>query len=286
MTDDIDTPELDIIQDGKLSDEPVEAGKTPAEEVEDKAPADTEDKAASQDDDPGDDATEDDGDEPKKAKPKVQKRIDELTKARHDAERRADRLQAELERARVQPVLATTNAPDPGEYEQGEADPNYVSDLTVHKLEQRQAAARADSDKQNAEIRQKDAAKDWAARTAEAATRYDDYEAVAMNNSLPISDAMAEAITESDLGPDILYKLGQNPAEARRISSLSPVKQAIEIGRLETLVEGSEGVEPVPKRLTTAPAPGKRLAGKVTPQKDPSKMTYLEYVAFRAKKTA
>jgi len=62
---------------------------------------------------------------------------------------------------------------------------------------------------------------------------------------------MAQAVQASDAGPDIAYYLGSNPKEADRISRLSPILQAKEIGRIEAKIANDVPV----KRTTSAPAP-------------------------------
>jgi hypothetical protein len=62
---------------------------------------------------------------------------------------------------------------------------------------------------------------------------------------------MAETIKASDLGPDLAYWLGSNPKEADRISRLSPLAQAKEIGKIEAKLSN----DPPVKRTTSAPAP-------------------------------
>jgi hypothetical protein len=47
---------------------------------------------------------------------------------------------------------------------------------------------------------------------------------------------MAETIKSSDIGPDLAYWLGSNPKEADRISRLSPLLQAREIGKIEAKI--------------------------------------------------
>jgi hypothetical protein len=81
--------------------------------------------------------------------------------------------------------------------------------------------------------------------------KYEDFEQVAYNPKLPITDVMAQTIQASDNGPDIAYYLGTNPKEADRISRLVPLLQAKEIGRLEAKIAS----EPVTKRTSSAPAP-------------------------------
>jgi len=81
--------------------------------------------------------------------------------------------------------------------------------------------------------------------------KYEDFEQVAYNPKLPITDVMAQTIQASDNGPDIAYYLGTNPKEAERISRLMPLLQAKEIGRLEAKIAS----DPVTKRTSSAPAP-------------------------------
>jgi hypothetical protein len=88
-------------------------------------------------------------------------------------------------------------------------------------------------------------------REEEARTKYDDFEQVAYNPTLKITTVMAQAIQASDAGPDVAYYLGSNPKETDRISRLSPILQAKEIGRIEAKIANDVPV----KRTTSAPAP-------------------------------
>ena len=45
---------------------------------------------------------------------------------------------------------------------------------------------------------------------------------------------MAEFISESDLGADVAYFLGKNPAKAAEIAGLTPMKAARELSRIES----------------------------------------------------
>ena len=85
----------------------------------------------------------------------------------------------------------------------------------------------------------------------EARTKYDDFEQVAYNPKLPITDVMAQTIQSSEIGPDMAYYLGTNPKEAERISRLSPFMQAKEIGKIEAKLSDNPPV----KKTSSAPAP-------------------------------
>ena len=88
-------------------------------------------------------------------------------------------------------------------------------------------------------------------REEEARNKYDDFEQVAYNPSLPITDVMAQTIQASEVGPDMAYYLGSNPKEAARISRLSPLQQAKELGKIEAKLADN----PVVKKTSSAPAP-------------------------------
>ncbi|MGC2525424.1 MAG: hypothetical protein WA417_22705 [Stellaceae bacterium] len=93
----------------------------------------------------------------------------------------------------------------------------------------------------------------WNARRTEAAGRYADYEAVAESPNTPISVPMTHAIVNSKYGPDIAYWLGQHREKAAQIAAMTnPVRQALEIGRIEARVR---------RQLPSAPAPAARPAG-------------------------
>jgi hypothetical protein len=88
-------------------------------------------------------------------------------------------------------------------------------------------------------------------REEAARDKYDDFEQVAYNPNLPITDAMAMAIQASDVGPDVIYHLGINTKDAQRISRLDPILQAREIG----MIEARLSAEPTFKKTSNAPAP-------------------------------
>ena len=62
---------------------------------------------------------------------------------------------------------------------------------------------------------------------------------------------MAQTIQSSDIGPDMAYYLGSNPKEAERISRLSPLQQAKELGKIEAKLADNPPV----KKTSNAPAP-------------------------------
>ena len=148
----------------------------------------------------------------------------------------------ERERAAQASTPATPrDLPAPEQFESVEA---YAEALAVQKAEQ--LLEQREQQRQQHEILET-----YHDREEEARAKYDDFEQVAYNPSVPITNVMAQSIQASDVGPELAYYLGTNIKEAERISRLAPILQAKEIGRLEAKIAN----EPVIKKTTSAPAP-------------------------------
>ena len=128
--------------------------------------------------------------------------------------------------------------------DQFESPEAYAEALAMKKAEE--LISQRELQKQQAAI--EDA---YAEREEDARSKYDDFEQVAYNPNLRVTDVMAETIKASDIGPDLAYWLGSNPKEAERISRLSPLLQAREIGKIEAKL----GAEPPKKKTSSAPEP-------------------------------
>ncbi len=169
-----------------------------------------------------------------------------FTQAEIDAmiSKRLAREQRKWEREQ-QAKLAQPQAPrEVPPIEHFESPDAYAEALAVKKAEE--LLAQREFQRQQAEIN--DAYHD---REEEARAKYDDFEQVAYNPQLRVTDVMAETIKASDMGPDLAYWLGTNPKEADRISRLAPLLQAREIGKIEAKL----GSNPLVKPTTSAPAP-------------------------------
>lgn len=152
-------------------------------------------------------------------------------------QKRLAREQRKWERERQAPPSVAVDVPPVDQFDSVDA---YAEAKAIKLIEQREIQ------KQQAEILEK-----YHDREEEARSKYDDFEQVAYNPTLKITTVMAQAVQASDAGPDIAYYLGSNPKEADRISRLSPILQAKEIGRIEAKIATDVPV----KRTTSAPAP-------------------------------
>lgn len=218
--------------------------------------------------DDGGEAVEPTPEEVEAAKPKkdFQSRIDEVTRARRDAEREA-KYWRDVAMGKVQPeqnhVQAEgPKAPDPLAYDFGDQDPRYQSDLVDYKVEQRLASSGLDKlDEKVAQSLQRQAAERvWEAREDEVRSEFADYDEkvhqpdpVTGRAKWPCTQDMATAIRESDAGGRIAYHLASNPEEARRIAALSPHSQIRELGRIEAGFTSAPKTQA--KTATDAPKP-------------------------------
>lgn len=111
---------------------------------------------------------------------------------------------------------------------------------------------------------------------AAAREKYEDFEEVTSNPDLPITEAMTEALAESEAAGEIAYYLGQHPQEAARIARLSPMAAAREIGRIEQTLGAVS-----PRRKTSAPRPPASVVAGGNAPVEPDKMSMDEWARWR-----
>jgi len=151
----------------------------------------------------------------------------------------------EREQAQRQADLQALRAPvDIPSQEYFNSPEDYADALAERKAEE--LVARREAAKQQTALLEQ-----YQTKEEEARDKYDDFEQVAYNPNLPVTDVMAQTIQASDNGPDVIYYLGSNPKEAQRIAQMLPYMQAKEIGRIEAKLSDS----PPTRRTSTAPAP-------------------------------
>ena len=160
--------------------------------------------------------------------------------------KRLAREQRKWEREQAQRSAETqiVKAAPTASVDQFESPEAYAEALAYQKAEE--LIAKREAAKQQSAVLES-----YQEREESAREKYDDFEQVAYNPKLPITNVMAEAIQSSDIGPDLAYYLGSNPKDAERISRMSPLSQAKEIGKIEAKLSSNPPV----KKTTSAPAP-------------------------------
>ena len=169
--------------------------------------------------------------------------------------KRLAREQRKWEREQQQRAAETqiVKAPSATSADQFESPEAYAEAIAYQKAEE--LIAKREAAKQQSQVLESYQEREEAARD-----KYDDFEQVAYNPKLPITNVMAETIQSSDIGPELAYYLGSNPKDAERISRMSPLSQAKEIGKIEAKL----AAEPPVKRTTSAPAPISPVSARST----------------------
>ena len=186
----------------------------------------------------------------------VKKKIDKLTRKRRDAERAA---QQAREEALYYRGLAEGKGTDEGLDRVADATLgtkdldrlDFESDADYHKALAQQIKSEIEAD-----FAAKENAKKQAAMKSKVLKHYEsgrkkfsDFDNVALDPGLQVTESMFEAAADSDKMADILYHLGKNPDETANIATMSPVAQAKAIGRIEA------GLDSSTKKTTSAPSP-------------------------------
>jgi hypothetical protein len=169
-----------------------------------------------------------------------------FTQAEIDAmiSKRLAREQRKWEREQKLRVATPALSAEPPQQENFASPEAYAEALAERKAAE--LLERREAERQQAEVLES-----YHEREEEIRNKYEDFEQVAYNPRLPITQVMAETIQASDIGPEVAYYLGSNPKEADRIAKLSPFLQAKEIGKIEAKLADNPPV----KKSSSAPTP-------------------------------
>lgn len=254
-----------------------------------------EDTLATDEDDTGeeseDDESDDEDDEDEsllKVKPKktFQDRINELTAKAREAERREADLARKLEEtiARLDknkepepkptpqvvtegPSYDDLNEDGSAKYPLGEFDPNYVADITrftIRKeLNEAKIAEQQDNERKQYEAAQQELQGQWLGKVEESEARLPDFREKVQNIETAFQginkqygEYLAATIMSMDYGPDVLYYLSNNIAEAKKIAASGPTQATIALGRVEARFALADEEKKVKKiKVSDAPTP-------------------------------
>ena len=197
----------------------------------------------------------------------------EKAKADARAERRALKVYSEkLEAMQVKSQHAPAATPVSGKPQLASFEnvEDYVEAVADWKLDQRDQGT-----KQSKEAQQQEATRTKVQGIFAEAEKVEGFDREAFDE-LPVSDAMAFAIMDSDIAPKLVVHFTNNPKEAERIASLSPARQAAEIGKLEVKLSVAEQKV----KASSAPAPIKPLGNRGgAVNKSIESMTMAEFAA-------
>jgi len=183
----------------------------------------------------------------------VQRRIDQLTREKHEEKRQREALEAQL-RTYQQPAQGQQQPA-----QQPAAQPDVVK-AAEQLLKQRDFDAACN--------KVFDAGK----------TEFPDWDSSLKTFQMlgGASPDFLEAVTAMDAGHKVLHHLGQNPEAAERLLSLPPLRMAIELARLEATVGKS-----TPPPVSSAPAPITPVGGKSAPVEPEEFASTADYIAWK-----
>lgn len=250
---------------GRFAEPEVQAEPTEATEGEEPEVAETDGEAQENDDLP----------HQKKRGKTAEDRINDLTRKFREMERRNQVLEGLV--SQPTPGSASEGAAKPTP-EQFESYDEYVDALTDWKVDQKLNKSSAETAKRTESSLQQ---ANWAVKLEAAQSTLPDYAEVVGSSEVPILQHVAQALMDADRGPELAYHMAQNPEVAERLNKMSPMKAALELGRLETALAA-----PVAKQTTNAPAPATPIRTTSARQSDPAKMSMDEYVEYRRKQGA
>ena len=195
-----------------------------------------------------------------------------LTKAEKDVDYWRDQAQKEKPKDEKKPEVDTTGKPKSGDFEEYDDFlvelAGWSADQRIKKRDEESAAKtqKDEKDKRDASLEDK---------LDKGREAHDDFDDV-FNNTVPVNDAMSEAISNSEQTAEIAYYLGENLDEAERISKLSPYSAVMEIGKIEAKVTTEEKKPPKKKRTSASP-PIDPVGASDTTQKGMEQMSNDEY---------
>jgi hypothetical protein len=189
----------------------------------------------------------------------AQKRIDKLTWEKNREREEAQYWREQAKKAQQpQEVPKAPEATKPLKLEDFQYDEAayYAAVNDQARAIARQEALAALKEEREAE-QQRARAQTFQTRAQEFAKSKPDFTEIATDRTLPVNATMAEVIRDSEIGPELLYWIGQNREQAAAIYDLPPHMSARELGRIEARLEAQkEAVKrPTVPPISKAPPP-------------------------------
>lgn len=244
MAEIVEAPAPEVIEGSsvveKLPDAPKAEGDKPKPAGDAPAPKPDEVKPATED-------------TPDKGLRRLERRIDKATRLAAEQKARADFLDQKLKEFEQSiPKAETPGKPrmedftDIQEYAKAYAKFESENAIKEHEAKRTEELNKAAQEK---------IVSNWEAASAKAEKKYEDFDEVV--GDLKPTSPWAVAIMESENGADIAYYLGTHIKDAQRITTLSPIAQIREIGKLEAKLS----LEPPKPKVSSAPAPITPVSG-------------------------
>jgi hypothetical protein len=220
-----------------------------------------------------------------KKDPWYKRRIDELTREKHEARRYAERLEKLLDsqpqQRNPQPEAPQIQPPKPEDFAGGMYDPRYIQAqmeyVRASAIEEAKHVVAQEYEQRMAYQKQQEATARLEAAEAAARAKFADYdvviEGITQDPRLAQNPIIRQAVLGSQ-GPDIAYVLGKNLDVAYEIAQLDPISAGMRL---------AEVMNRAPRKSANAPTPIRPIsqAGSTPVRKSTSEMTTDEFIAYR-----
>lgn len=241
--------------------------------------------------------------EERKQNPKIERRFSEITKQREAAKQEAEReRQARLELENKVRELESKLSP-PAPQEPTETDPKPKPEQFSDMFEYAEALSEWTADKRIREEKAKEAAQKaeqerqktmdtWSNRVNDFRSKTPDFDDMVGSADVVVSNEVRDAIFDSEVGPQILYHLAENPDVAKKLQGMTAIGALRMIGKLEAKFE--EPAQPQTQRETavkTSKAPPpinpiRATAGGPVTDLDANRQFHGSYQAWKAARLA
>lgn len=217
-----------------------------------------------------------------KTKKGFQKSIDRLTRQREEAKReleaeRQKRFEIEKQIKKQEQEANKPKAPKESDFEYYsdfiEAEEKFNEESKKAPIQEPEVEVENDSKLPKLTDSQKTAKAILAEKLIDANETYKDFAEVAYADDVPITPEMVEALAECDNPAEVLYHLAKNKEKAGSISDMSPIRQAIEIAKLEESLKTPSK----PLKVTKASEPITPVNGRDATKKAHEDMSFSEY---------
>lgn len=219
---------------------------------------------------------------PDSARPRAQERIEELSARAKAGIEYGEFWRKRFEESQNQQQPAAQPAADPRpkrvDFDDDDAWADALTGWTERQaVTKAEAAAEARFAKAREEERLRTMQGTFQGRVAAFAKQNADYYEVVSNPTLPFNGQVLEALMGSDKGPEIAYHIAKSPELVAKLAGQSIPQRLATIGRLEAELSRP----PAPPKQSAAPPPPNPIGAGPSAEKDPSKMTGDEWLAWR-----
>jgi len=194
-----------------------------------------------------------------------QTRINKVTADKYAEMRRADALQAKLDELNKTPSIEQVKAPVIDDFDDDDA---FNQASIQHQVKQELAKQSAAQRQADSDDRSRQAADDFTQKV----TKFGKEDFFEKANSIPdLPPGVADALMQSDIGPELIYHLADHLDQADALAGMTPAAAMMELGKIHSKMTAKQNIEP-----SAAPDPIQPLSsgGAISSERGPAGATY------------